>query len=156
MLYEFELDHNTMEATKNICYPKCEDIVDLTTAHRWFKNIDDQESSDRPKIMGSKAVIQAIGSNPASCIQRVTVLSLLLVHWAETLRPAVLRGTRIRLSVFRLGGSRLRLPDTGAGAVQHSRLAAEIGILESQRAFSQSITSSVGLVSSFGAWGALY
>ena len=37
MLYKFELGHNTVKATKNICYGKGEGAVDLSTVTRWFK-----------------------------------------------------------------------------------------------------------------------
>ena len=55
MIYEFELDHNAMEATKNICRTKADGTVDHSIVTRWFnkfhsscKNCDDQASSARP------------------------------------------------------------------------------------------------------------
>ena len=39
MLYNFKLDHNTMKATKNICFAKSEGTVDHSTVTRWFKKI---------------------------------------------------------------------------------------------------------------------
>ena len=53
MLYEFELGHNTTEATKNIYCVKGESAVDHNTVNRWFKkfcsgckNLDDQAVSN--------------------------------------------------------------------------------------------------------------
>ena len=34
MLYDFEVSHNTVEATKNICCIKDEDVVDHSTVTR--------------------------------------------------------------------------------------------------------------------------
>ena len=38
MLYEFELGHNTMEATKNICCAKDEDAVNHSTVIIWLRS----------------------------------------------------------------------------------------------------------------------
>ena len=61
MLYEFEMGHNAMEATKNICWVKVEGENDHNTVTRWFKkfclgckNLNDQARSDRPKTVNSK------------------------------------------------------------------------------------------------------
>ena len=61
MLYKFELGHNAMEATKNICV-KGEDAVDHTVT-KWFKkfcsgckNLNDLSRPGRPKTMNSEAV----------------------------------------------------------------------------------------------------
>ena len=76
MLYEFKLGHNTMEANKIICCIKDEGIVDPITVTRWFKKffqeLDDQASSDRPKTVDSAAMFQAIETDLASSIQRVS------------------------------------------------------------------------------------
>ena len=37
MLYEFELDHITVEATQNICCAKGKGAFDYHTVDRWFK-----------------------------------------------------------------------------------------------------------------------
>ena len=37
MFYEFELSHTIVEATKNFCYAKGEDTVDLSAVTRCFK-----------------------------------------------------------------------------------------------------------------------
>ena len=49
MLYKYKLSHNTMEATKNICCAKGEEVVDHSTVTRWWnkfcsgcKNCNDQ------------------------------------------------------------------------------------------------------------------
>ena len=56
MLLEFELGHNAMETTKNICSPKSEGTVNPSTITRRFKkfcsgykNLDNQARSCRPK-----------------------------------------------------------------------------------------------------------
>ena len=36
-LYEFELNHNVTEVTKNICCAKDESAVDQNTVTKWFK-----------------------------------------------------------------------------------------------------------------------
>ena len=55
MLNEFKLDHNAMEATKNICFAKDDGATDYCMVTRWFKrfcskykNFDDQARIDRP------------------------------------------------------------------------------------------------------------
>ena len=79
MFYQFELGHNTMEATKNICCTKRQGIVDYNTKTRGLKKFcsdckifNDQVKSGRPKSEDSKVVLQAIKSNLASSIQRVS------------------------------------------------------------------------------------
>ena len=59
----FKLDHNAMEAAKNICCVKGERKVDHCTAPRWFKkfssgckNLDNQARSYRIKTVDSQAV----------------------------------------------------------------------------------------------------
>ena len=73
MLYEFKLDYNTVDATKNICGTKYGGTIDHNTVTRWFKkfclgckNLDDQTRSSRPKAMDSKAIFQAMEPNPAN------------------------------------------------------------------------------------------
>ena len=75
MLYEFKLGHNTVEATKNICYTKGEGTVDFDTVYRWFKkfclgckNFNDQVRSGRSKTVDSKVREANLGSS----IQRVS------------------------------------------------------------------------------------
>ena len=77
MLLEFKLSHNVEEAVKILC-AKGEGIVSLVI--RWFKifcsnckNFDDQRRLGRPKSIYSKAVLQAIEANPASCTWCVSV-----------------------------------------------------------------------------------
>ena len=69
IFYEFKLGHNAGETTKNV---KAEDTVDHSMVTRWFKkfhsgckNLDNQTSSDRPKIVVFVAVLQIINANPA-------------------------------------------------------------------------------------------
>ena len=71
MLNVFKLDHNALEATKNVCYAKGESAVDLCTVTRWFKkfhlsckNVTDQAKSGWSKIMESEVVLQVIEANP--------------------------------------------------------------------------------------------
>ena len=63
-LYEFELDHNAVKATKNICCARGEDIVDHSRVTRWFKkfslgykNLDNQVRSGRSKTVDSKIML---------------------------------------------------------------------------------------------------
>ena len=62
MLYNFELCHNTMEATKNIC----EGRVDHSTVSKQFKNLDTHLRSGKSKTEDSEAVLQGIKTNPVS------------------------------------------------------------------------------------------
>ena len=65
MVYEFELGHNSAEATKNISCAKSEGIVDHSTETRWLnkfcficKNLNDvQARSGRPKTVDSEAIL---------------------------------------------------------------------------------------------------
>ena len=64
MIYEFELDHDAVEATENICCAKDEGSVDHNTINRWLKkfhsghkNLDNQARSGRPKTMDYEPVI---------------------------------------------------------------------------------------------------
>ena len=73
MPYEFELGHNTTEATKNICSAKNEDAVNHSIINRWFKkfhldckNLDIQARSGRPKTVDSETMLHAIEANPVS------------------------------------------------------------------------------------------
>ena len=79
VFYEFELDHNTAEAIKNICCVKGEGAVDHSITTRWlkkfnssYKNLDDQASAGRPKTVYSEAILPAIEANPVSNTQRVS------------------------------------------------------------------------------------
>ena len=79
ILYKFELSHDTVEATKNICCAKDEDGVDHSRVTRWFKkfplgfqNLDNQASSVWSKSVDFKTVLQTIEANPESCTQRVS------------------------------------------------------------------------------------
>ena len=67
MFYEFELDHNPAEATKNICYAKGEGIIDHSTAIRkkfclGCKNLNEARSG-RNKSIDFEAMLQAIEAN---------------------------------------------------------------------------------------------
>ena len=72
MLYEFELDINVGQATKNICCVKGEDIVDDSRVKKngWrnfalaAKNLNDEAWLSWPKTMDSNAVPQAIEAKP--------------------------------------------------------------------------------------------
>ena len=73
MLYKFKLDHNTVEATKNICYAKVEGAADYNSVTRWIKKfcsgckkLNNQTRLGRPKIGNSKVVLQDIVANPVS------------------------------------------------------------------------------------------
>ena len=79
MVYEFEMDHNTAEATKNICCAKGEGAIDHDSVSSGFKKfcsgyktLDDQKRSGRPKVIDTDAVLQAIESNLMSNFQRVS------------------------------------------------------------------------------------
>ena len=79
ILYQFELGHNIVEATKKICCAKSEGADDQSTATRWFKklqsgckNLDDQVRLGWFKTMDFKTVLQAIVLNPVSSTQRVS------------------------------------------------------------------------------------
>ena len=50
MFYEFELDHNIVEATQNICCAKAEDIVDKSKTTRWFQKFYSQEPHQSGKV----------------------------------------------------------------------------------------------------------
>ena len=79
MLYNFKLSHDTTEATKNICWTKGKDTVDHGTVTRWMKkfcsgckNLDNQASSGKPKIMDCEVALQAIEVNPMSNTLKVS------------------------------------------------------------------------------------
>ena len=79
LLRVFELGHNVMEATKNICCAKGEAAVDHSTVTRWVKKFrlytnyhDNQARSTRPKSEDSEAVLQAKEVNPVSNILGVS------------------------------------------------------------------------------------
>ena len=64
MLYELRLGHNTMEATKNICYVKDEGPIDHNTVTRSVekfclgcKNFNDQTRLDQAKTVNSETVL---------------------------------------------------------------------------------------------------
>ena len=67
MLYEFEMDHNAAEVTKNICCAKSEGAIDHDSVSSGFKKfcsvyktLDDQKMSGRPKVIDTEAVLQTI------------------------------------------------------------------------------------------------
>ena len=77
VLYEFELGHKAVEATKNICCAKDDDAVDHYTVTRWVKKyrsgwnyLDNHVRSG--KIKTEYFVLQNIEANPASCTRRVS------------------------------------------------------------------------------------
>ena len=79
MLYEFELDPNAAEATKNICCAKDGGTVDNSRVTRWLKivclgckNLNNQAKSGRPRSMDSETMLQAIETNLASSTWRVS------------------------------------------------------------------------------------
>ena len=67
MLYEFNVSHNTTEATKISCCMKRDSIA--SRSFKKFlsgcKNLNDQTRSGRPKTVNSEAI--AIEANLASC-----------------------------------------------------------------------------------------
>ena len=78
MLYEFKVNHNAAEATKNNCCMKDKSAVDHNTVRKWFKkfcidckNLNNQARLSRPKTIDSKAMLQAIEANLPSRTQRV-------------------------------------------------------------------------------------
>ena len=79
MFYKYKLGHNTVKATESIHCTKGEVAVYHSTVIKWLKkfcsgckNLDDPAMSGRPKMMVSKAWLQAIEANPASNIWRVS------------------------------------------------------------------------------------
>ena len=77
--FEFELGHNAVEATKNICCVEDEGAIDHSTISRWpkkfhsdYKNFNDQAKSGRFKTMGSVVRLQVREVNLASSIWRVS------------------------------------------------------------------------------------
>ena len=69
MLNEFEQGHNTVEATKNICCVKGKVTVGHSTVQEILlrcKNLDDQERSERSKIMDFDTMLQAREANLGS------------------------------------------------------------------------------------------
>ena len=73
ILYELELDHNTVEETKNICYAKYEGAVDhmIQEISLGLLEPNDQAMLGKLKTVHSKIVLQAIEENPASSPRRV-------------------------------------------------------------------------------------
>ena len=78
-LYEFGRSHNTMEASRNICYAKGEGAFDYWAVTRCFKvfclgckNLDDPARSCRSITVDSEAVLQAKERHLASSTQRVS------------------------------------------------------------------------------------
>ena len=62
MLYEFELGHKSQGSNENICCVK--GTVDYNPVIRWWKKLDDQAKSGRPKTVDSEAVLRAREANP--------------------------------------------------------------------------------------------
>ena len=91
MIYEFELDHNTAVATKNIGCVNSESAVDHSTNQMvekiclGCKKLNDQARTDRPKFVDSEAVLQVIEANPVSSSQRIRHLTV-QCDWSP-LRP---------------------------------------------------------------------
>ena len=87
ILYKFQLDHDTMEATKNICYTKDNGTVNYFTITRLFKkfcwgckNLNNQSKLD------CETVLQAIEANLANSTQRVQcgLPCLMLTKYCKT------------------------------------------------------------------------
>ena len=77
MLSNFQLDHTTAKATKNICCAKDEDAVDYKTVNSLFKkfcssrkNLNCLAQSDSPKNIKYKTILQSIEVNQVSSTQR--------------------------------------------------------------------------------------
>ena len=75
MLYKFDMDHNTVEATKNNSYAKSEGAVNHSTLTRRLKklqlgckNLNNQVRSGWPKNVDSNA----INLNPVNSTQKVS------------------------------------------------------------------------------------
>ena len=69
MLYEFKLSHNVAEATKNIC---CAVTICFKIFRESCKNLKGQPRSDRPKVVDSVTILQAIEANTMSSSRRVS------------------------------------------------------------------------------------
>ena len=70
VLYKFKMDHNAMEATKNIYCVKDGDADNHNTVTRWFKgfclvckNLNNQASSGGSKTVDSKAMLRVIDNS---------------------------------------------------------------------------------------------
>ena len=76
IFYEFELDNNTGEVTKNSCWAKGEVAFDHSNQVKEFrfdcKNRGDQVISGLPKIINFKVILQAMEENLLSSIRRVS------------------------------------------------------------------------------------
>ena len=77
MLYESELNYDTMEAIKNIYCAKSKGAVDHSRITKWFKkfcshckNLDDQVRSGRPTTVDSEVMLQVIEANPTDSTER--------------------------------------------------------------------------------------
>ena len=79
MFYEFDLEHNTSEATKNICRANGEGAIDHSIVIRWlkksswgFKYIDDQARSGWLKAVDPRPCTKPSRENPTSSSWRVS------------------------------------------------------------------------------------
>ena len=71
LLYEYKLGHNASEATRNLCRAIGPDVINITTAYRWFQRFDngdeslqDDPRSGRPTEIDLSELKQAIESDP--------------------------------------------------------------------------------------------
>ena len=82
-LYEFELSHNVVESTKNICCIKIESTVNHITITRWFKKFCfSYKNLDNPaRSVDSEAVLWATVENLANSTQRVS--GKLSISWSN-------------------------------------------------------------------------
>ena len=98
MIYEFEVGHYTVEATKNICCAKSGRVLNhkiitrlLKKFRSGYKNLTDQARSVRPKSVDSKAVLLAIEVNTVSSTQRVSgELGILQSIWFVTFKTSAI------------------------------------------------------------------
>ena len=90
ILYKFELGHNIMEATKNICCMKGEGAIDHRTVTKWLrkfylgcKKLDNQARSDMCKIVDSKAMFQALRVYQVSLAYYSSLLFIIFITLAK-------------------------------------------------------------------------
>ena len=79
MVYQFKLDHNATEATKNIFCVKVKGAVDYSTVNKWFKKfclgckyLDEQARAGTLKSLDSEVMLKSIKAELASSTQRVS------------------------------------------------------------------------------------
>ena len=100
ILYEFELGHNIVEATKNVCCAKTKGAVDRSTVTRWFnkfcsgwKNVDNQARLSRAKTVDSEAVLKAIEADPGISTRgisgKLSISQSIVVHHLSDISKSI-------------------------------------------------------------------